>query len=128
MEKSPASLSYEIYFDDKYVLVTGTGNLPMSAMIDVVDAIAEDPGFCSDFSVICDLRNANYEANLNDGDAFIEALTRRMEQFQSLFVMVVPGHLLFLAKLYSVLAATGGFDRMRCSTDIEVAREWCGLS
>ena len=124
----PAAINYEVLSDDGYVHVTGTGQLSMPAMIDTVDAIAEDPAFCSDYSVIFDLRDADYEAELSDGDAFIKALTRRKEQYGNRFALVVPAHLLFLAKLYSVLASTGGFDRMSCFTDIDAAREWCGLN
>jgi hypothetical protein len=97
-------------------------------MIDVVDVIAGDPSFCSEFCVLFDLRDADYRAELSDGEAFVTALMRRKDFFQNKFALIVPEHLHFLAKLYSVLAATGGFDRMQCFTDIEAARKWCELS
>jgi hypothetical protein len=127
MDKKP-SLTYTIYPESRMVHAIGIGQLKMPAMIDVVDAIAEDPAFHSDYCVLFDLRNADYRAELSDGDAFVTALMRRKEFFQSKFALIVPEHLHFLAKLYSVLAATGGFDRMKCFTDIKAAREWCGLS
>jgi len=127
MNKKPR-LSYIIHPESLYVHVTGIGQLKMPAMIDVVDAIAEDPAFDSDYCVLFDLRGGDYRAELSDGDAFVKALMRRKEFFQNKFALIVPEHLHFLAKLYSVLAATGGFDRMSCFTDIDAACEWCGLS
>ncbi len=99
----------------------------MPEMIAVVDAIAEDPEFNSDYSVIFDLRKANYTAELRDGDDFVSALKRRIPDFQNKFVLVVPKHLHVLAKLYSVLATVGGFDQMKCFLDLDEASDWCGL-
>lgn len=99
----------------------------MPAMIEVVETVAEDPAFCSDYSVLFDLSNADYMAELSDGDAFMKVLLKRKEQFQNRFALLVPDHLLFLAKLYSVLARTGGFDRMASFTEPQQARDWCGI-
>jgi hypothetical protein len=126
MDKKP-SLTYTIYPESRIAHVIGIGHLKMPAMVDVVDAIAEDPAFYSDHCVLFDLSNGDYRAELSDGEDFVKGLMRRKEFFQSKFALIVPEHLHFLAKLYSVLAATGGFDRMKCFTDIKAAREWCGL-
>lgn len=55
-------------------------------------------------------------------------MKRRQNDFQGKIALVVPEHLHFLGRLYTVLAAVGGIDRMRCFTVIEEARQWCGLS
>jgi len=121
------TLRYEINPTDKVVHVIGTGMLPMPEMIAIVDEVAEDPVFQSDFCMLFDLREADYTAELKDGDAFVSALKRRMDDFQNKFALIVPEHLHFLAKLYSVLAEVGGFDRMQCFIDFNEARRWCGL-
>lgn len=120
-------LQYEINLAEGYVHVVGTGMLLMPEMIAVVDEVAEDPAFQPGFRVLFDLRNGDYNAELRDGDAFVSALKRRMADFQDRFALIVPEHLHFLAKLYSVLAEVGGFDRMKCFTDFDEARKWCGL-
>jgi len=121
------SLLYEIDVEKGVVSIVGKGGLPMSTMIDVVDAVAEDHRFRSNFTVIFDLRHADYAAEISGGEAFVSALKRRQDDFLNRFALVVPEHLHVLAKLYSVLADVGGFDRMQCFLDIEEARRWCGL-
>ena len=121
-------LSYIIHTAERTVHVIGIGQLKMPEMIAVVDAVADDPAFCSKFCVLFDLSHGDYRAELSDGDSFVKALMRRKEFFENKFALIVPEHLHFLAKLYSVLAATGGFDRMKCFTDFNTAREWCGLA
>ena len=119
-------LQYEINPADETVHVIGTGMLLMPEMIAVVDEVAEDPAFHPDFCMLFDLRDGDYNAELRDGDAFVAALKRRMSNFQNRFALIVPPHLHFLAKLYSVLAEVGGFDQMKCFTDMDEARKWCG--
>ena len=63
-------LRYEIDLAAARVQIIGTGRLSMPAMIAVVDEVAMDPRFCTHFTVIFDIRNADYTAELNDGDAF----------------------------------------------------------
>lgn len=121
------TLRYDIDADKAHARITGEGQLTMPAMIDAVDRVADDPGFRSEFSVILDLREADYRGELRDGDAFVTALKRRMDDFQNNFALLVPEELHFLAKLYSVLARAGGFDRMQCFTDVGEACRWCGL-
>jgi len=121
------AISYSIYPEQQYVHVIGTGMQTMPEMIAAVDAIAEDPAFNPDYSVLFDLCQGDYTAELQDGDDFVVALKRRMPDFQNKFALVVPQYLHVLAKLYSVLAAVGGFDRMKCFLDINEAKTWCGL-
>lgn len=122
------AIDYTIYPEPSYVHVIGIGRQTMPEMVAVVDAIAEYPQFDSLYNVIFDLREGNYTAELRDGDDFVAALKRRMEQFQNKFVLLVSPNLHVLAKLYSVLATVGGFDRMKCFLDINKAKAWCGLS
>jgi len=121
------SLTYAIYPEKKHVHIIGKGPVPMAAMIAVVDHVAEDVLFDSSYSVIFDLTNGTYEAELSDGDAFVGALKRRMDDFQDKVALAVPPSLHFLAQMYCVLAKVGGFDRMQCFTDLDEARKWCGL-
>ena len=121
------AINYTIYPEQHYVHVIGTGVQTMSEMIAAVDAVAEDPAFNPDYSVLFDLCRGDYTAELQDGDDFVTALKRRMPDFQNRFALVVPQYLHVLAKLYSVLAAVGGFDRMRCFLNLDDARAWCGL-
>lgn len=121
------AIDYTIYQEQQYVHIIGTGEQTMPEMIAAVDAVANDPGFNSGYNVILDLRNADYTAELRDGDEFVTALKRLMPDFQNLFVLLVPQHLHVLAKLYSVLAAAGGFERMKCTVDINDALEWCDI-
>ena len=121
------AIDYVIHTDRKYVHVKGTGQQRMPGMIAVVNDIVSDPEFLPDYNVIFDLHEGGYTAELNDGNDFVAALKLRMADFRSLFILVVPASLLPLAKIYSVLAATGGFDRMKCTTDLHTALEWCGV-
>ena len=121
------AIDFTIYPERHYVHVCGTGKQTMPEMVAVVDAMVDDPEFDATHCVIFDLRNADYTAELRDGDDFAAALKRRMPDFQDRFALVVPAHLHVLAKLYSVLAAVGGFDRMKCFLEIDRAFEWCGI-
>ena len=122
------AIGYTIYPEQHYVHVIGTGKQTMPEMIATVDAVTDDPEFTPDYNVIFDLQNGDYTAELRDGDDFVVALKRRMPDFKSLFILLVPKHLHVLAKLYSVLAAAGGFDRMKCTVNMNEALEWCGIS
>jgi hypothetical protein len=120
-----SSITYTIDPQKAHVRIVGTGDCTMPEMIKAVDRVAEDPAFVEEFSVILDLTGGNYTAELNDGDAFVTALKRRKDQFRGKFALAVPTWLLFLAKLYCVLAEVGGFARMKCFTSIEDASKWC---
>ena len=120
-------LKYDVDPDRAHVTVVGNGDLAMSEMIAVVERVAEDRRFRPHFSLIFDLRNADYAAELTDGDAFAEVLRRRRDDFEGEFALLVSENLHFLARLYCVLASLGGFPRMHCFTDIEEARTACGL-
>ena len=108
--------------------VIGTGRLTMPDMIAVVDQIADDPRFRSDFPVLFDIRDAEYTAELNDGNEFVAALDRREIAFQKRFALVVPPSLQVLGTLFCLLAQAKGVDRLKCFTDTRAAREWIGLS
>lgn len=118
-------LHYTIDTAAAHVRITGTGPLSMPEMTAAVDQVAADPRFDSHFSVILDIRDAHYTAQLNDGDEFVAALRRREADFQNLFVLVVPDSLHFLGTLFCLLAKASGVDRMRCFTSIEEALESC---
>ena len=118
-------LRYEIDTAEEQVRVVGAGLLTMPEMIAVVEDVAMDPRFRSCPTVIFDLRNADYTAELSDGDAFVAALKRRQSDFGNKFALLVPEHLHVLATLYSVLASVGGFDRMKCFTGMQEAQAWC---
>ncbi len=121
------AINYTIHAEQRYVHIVGTDRQTMPEMIAVVDAVAEDPDFDSTYPVLFDMRNGDYTAELKDGDDFVVALKRRIPDFDDKFALVVPPHLHVLAMLYSVLAATGGFDRMKCFTNLNKALEWTGI-
>lgn len=119
------SLQHEIDMQEEQVRILGTGTLSMPEMVASVDQVAADPRFRSHFTVILDLRQANYTAELDDGDTFAAALKRKQRDFQNKFALVVPEPLHILARLYCALASVGGISRMKCFTDMEKARFWC---
>ena len=118
-------LLYDIQPSVPQVRVTGSGRVSMPEMIAVVDRIAADNRFRSDFAVIFDIRQCEYTAELADGDMFVQALHRRQESFQNRFALVVPDSLLVLASLFCLLAQVGGVDRIKSFTRIEDAGDWC---
>ena len=122
------AINYIIYPDQRYVHIHAVGPQKMPEMIATVDMIAEDPLFDSSYCVIFDFLKGDYKAELRDGDDFVAALKRRAPDFQNRIALLVPEHLHALGKLYSVLAAVGGFDRMNCFADPEKARTWCGIT
>ena len=71
----------------------------MTAMIAVIERVAADPRFRSEFTVIFDLRAATYEAELADGEALAAVLGKKRADFQNRFAVVVPESLHFLARL-----------------------------
>jgi hypothetical protein len=118
-------LSYDIDPQEGHVRIVGTGTVSMPSMIAVVERAAADPRFRSRFTVVFDLREAQYTAELSDGDALAAVLKEKRTDFQNRFALVVPESLHVLARLYCVLAGMGGFDKIRCFTDLREAREWC---
>jgi len=121
-------LRYEIDPQANVVRIIGTGHLSMTEMIATVDELAEDPQFRSGVPVIFDIRQARYEAGLEDGDLFAAALKRREADFQGRFALVVSESIQVLAKLYCVVAKVAGVERMSCFTDVDEAIAWCGES
>ena len=99
---------------------------PASAI--AFDAAADDPRFRPLFPAILDLRAAHYEAEFADGEAFVGALRRRMDDFRGGFALVVPKSLRGLAQLYAVLAKVGGYDAMKSFLDMDEALAWSGRS
>jgi hypothetical protein len=118
-------LRYEIVAAERHVRIEGRGSVTMPGMIAVVERVAADPGFKPEFTVVFDLREASYAADLQDGDALAAILRQKKSDFRSRFAVVVPESLHFLAKLYCQLANIAGFDRIRCFTAMEEARQWC---
>jgi hypothetical protein len=121
------AINYTLHSTERYVHIEAIGPQTMPDMIAVVDAVADDPNFESGYSVIFDLLKGDYTAELRDGDDFVQALKRRIPDFQNRFALIVPKHLHALGKLYSILAALGGFNRMNCFVDPDEARTWCGI-
>ena len=118
-------LIYEIDSQEGLVTVRGTGTVSMPAMIEVIERVAADPQFRPRFTVIYDLREVQYTAELSDGEALARVLKQKKTDFQSRFAVLVPESLHFLARLYCVLANVAGFDKIQCFTDETQAREWC---
>jgi len=118
-------LDYTIDPSAAQVSVVGSGHLSMSQMLAVVERVAEDPRFRSQYTVIYDIRRSDYAARLEDGDAFAATLKRREASFQNRFALVVPESLHMLARLYCVVASVAGVDRLKCFTDMEAAAAWC---
>jgi hypothetical protein len=105
--------------------VTGVGAVSMASMIAAIERLAADSEFQSSFTVIFDLRKTQYEADLADGDALAAVLRQRRGRFANRFAVVVPESLLFVARLYCLLADMAGFDHIRCFIDMEEAHAWC---
>lgn len=124
-KRERVALSYDIDPQRAHVRIVGNRKVSIPAMIDAVEGVVTDPRFHADFTVILDLRQADYTPELSDGDAFAGELKKRKDDFRNKFAIVVPEELHFLAKLYCVLAKVGGFDRMRCFTDMQEATAWC---
>ena len=120
------ALTYEIDKQVERARITGTRKVTMSSMIDVVQQVADDPGFSSHFTVIFDLREAEYTAELSDGDALAAVLRQKTDRFLNRFAVVVPESLHFLARLYCALTGLAGFDKIKCFTDMAEAERWCG--
>lgn len=118
-------IDYAIDTAAGHVFITCSGALPMDAMLRVIEKVAEDSLFQPRYTITFDLRSGGYTAELSDGDAFAEVLKRRKDHFLNRFAIVVPESLHFLARMYCLLAAMGGFDRMRCFTSMDEALQWC---
>jgi hypothetical protein len=121
-------IRYSIDASRALVHVIGTGRLTMPEMIVVVDQIADDPRFRSDFPVLFDIRDTEYTAELNDGNEFVAALDRRESAFQKRFALILPPSLQLLGTLFCLLAQVKGIDRIKCFTAMRDAHEWIGLS
>jgi len=117
-------VDYDIAPEKMHVTVVGTGKVSMSIMISIFDQIAADPRFHSHFTVLLDLRNGRYTAELADGDALAAVLKQKRTDFQNRLALVVPESLHLLARLYCTLVALGGFDKIQCFTDMEKAEAW----
>jgi hypothetical protein len=120
-------LAYEIVAEDPQVRVVGTGAVSMASMIAIIQQVAADPRFRSQFTVTFDLRATTYTAELADGEALVAVLRQKKTDFQNRFAVVVPDALHVLGKLYCLLAAMGGFDKIKCFPSIEEAQAWCRI-
>ena len=118
-------LRHEVELAAGHVRIIGTGRLTMPEMIAAVDAVAEDPRFCSHFTVTFDIREGDYTAEMDDGDMFVAALKRREADFQNRNALVVPPSLRVLGRLFCLLAQVSGLDRFQSFTDMAEARAWC---
>jgi hypothetical protein len=118
-------IDYDIVPEAPQVRVVATGAVTMAAMIAVFDRIAADPCFDSFFTLTVDMREASYTAELADGDALAAVLKQKKSNFQNRLALVVPQSLLFMGRLYCSLVTVGGFDKIRCFTDMEQAEDWC---
>ncbi len=121
-------IRYSIDPSRALVQVIGRGRITMTEMTAAIDQIADHPQFRSDFPVVFDIRDAEYTAEINDGNEFVAALDRRESAFQKRFALVVPQSLQVLATLFCLLARVKGVDRIRCFIDMREAHEWIGLS
>lgn len=117
-------VSYDIFSDDMHVKVVGTGKVSMSAMISLFDEIVADDRFRSHFTILVDLRSAKYTAEMADGDALAAVLRQKRTDFQNRLALVVPESLRVLARLYCALVKLGGFEQIRCFTEMEEAKGW----
>ena len=120
-------LTYEITQRDAHVRIIGTQAVSMPSMIAVVERVAADPRFQSHFTVIFDLQDARYTAELDDGDELAAVLRQKRNDFQNKFAVVVPESLGFMARLYCLLGNMAGFDKIRSFTDMEEAEKWCEM-
>ena len=118
-------LSYNIAEQEQQVVITGNGAVTMAGMISFVQQVAADPQFRPHYTVILDLRNADYAADLEDGDKLATTLKQKRTDFQNKFAVVVSDPLYLLAKLYCVLSRMGGLENIQCFNNLEQARAWC---
>jgi len=118
-------LGYEIVSQTPQVRVVATGAVSMSEMIAIFDRVADDHRYSPHFTLTFDMRAASYTAQLSDGDALVAVLKRRSAEFQNRLALVVPESLHLLGRLYCTLVSVGGFDRIRCFTDMDQAEAWC---
>ena len=118
-------LSYEIVEETPQVRVSGTEAVTMPEMIGIMEEVAADTRFHSDFTVTLDLRMATYTAELSDGDALAAVLNQKKMDFRNKVAVIVPQSLHFLVRLYCALTALGGFDKIQCFTSMDEALKWC---
>ena len=118
-------LHYDIVPSDQRATIVGEREVTMAGMIAFMDAVAADPRFQPHFTVLLDLRDADYAADLEDGEALVAVLKRKQQKFQGRFAVVVADSLYLLAKLYCVMARMGGFEQIQCFNDLPQARAWC---
>ena len=105
--------------------VSGVGTVTMSESIAAIEQVAADPSFQPDFTVLFDLRRVDYTADLADGDALAAALKDNKERFGRRFAVVVSDSLFLMVKLYCLLARVGGYEPIKCFTDMSEAERWC---
>lgn len=109
-------------------MITGNGAVTMAGMIAFVEQVAADPRFRPQYTVILDLRRADYAADFEDGEKLAASLKRRRTDFQNKFAVVVADELYLLGKLYCVMSRMGGFEKLQCFKDLDQARAWCRSS
>lgn len=118
-------LSYDIAESTQQVTIVGDREVTMGGMIVVVNQAAMDPRFRSHYSVLFDLRTADYTADLEDGEVLAAELKQKRREIQGRFAVVVSDGLFLLAKLYCVMARMSGFENIQCFNDVDQARAWC---
>lgn len=118
-------LRYHIDPQAQQARIVGEAEVTMTGMIAVVESVAADSQFRPHYTVIFDMRAAQYTAELSDGDALAAVLKLKKQDFQNRFAVVVPPSLHILAKLYCLLSSMAGFDHIQCFTDIHAAEAWC---
>jgi hypothetical protein len=120
-------MPYQYTIDEpgRHVRVTGTGRITMESTIAVIDTVTGDPRFRPEFTLLMDLRAAEYTADLHDGDALAQVLRERRYEIANRFAVVVPESLFMLIKLYCLLANVAGYETIRCFIDAEEAERWC---
>jgi hypothetical protein len=114
-------------FDEpgQHVRVTGRGRVTMPETIAAIEEVERDSRFRPEFSLLLDIRAADYTADLQDGEVLAEVLRARRTAAPERIAIAVPESLVFLIKLYCLLANVAGFPAIRCFTDAAAAEEWC---
>jgi len=74
---NPMTLAYNIDQTRRHACITGTDTVTMEGMLNVMEQVAADVQFEPHFTVILDLSEARYTANLNDGDALAAVLGKK---------------------------------------------------
>lgn len=118
-------LKYNIAEQEQQAVITADGSVTMTGLNAFIQQVPADPRFRPHYTVILDLRTANYVADFEDGEKLAAVLKQKRTDFQNKFAVVVPDELYLLAKLYCVMSRMGGFEKIQCFNDLEQAHAWC---